>query len=107
MIKNKFLKVIIIIIIVVFISAYYISNSGYYEYHMQQKTVLTNDKIKEFEEDVKNGKNIDEKIYLEDMDKDYSNNISNIIYKISTDGTKVTRKIIKKLFKKLSYLVED
>lgn len=107
MIKNKFLKVIIIIIIVVFISAYYISNSGYYEYHMQQKTVLTNDKIKEFEEDVKNGKNIDEKIYLEDMDKDYSNNISNILYKISTDGTKVTRKIIKKLFKKLSYLVED
>ena len=74
---------------------------------MQQKTVLTNDKIKEFEEDVKNGKNIDEKIYLEDTDKDYSNNISNIIYKISTDGTKVTRKIIKKLFKKLSYLVED
>lgn len=107
MIKNKFLKVIIIIIIVVFISAYYISNSGYYEYHMQQKTVLTNDKIKEFEEDVRNGKNIDEKIYLEDMDKDYSNNISNIIYKISTDGTKVTRKIIKKIFKKLSYLVED
>ena len=107
MIKNKFLKVIIIIIIVVFVSAYYISNSGYYEYHMQQKTVLTNDKIKEFEEDVKNGKNIDEKIYLEDTDKDYSNNISNIIYKISTDGTKVTRKIIKKLFKKLSYLVED
>ena len=107
MIKNNFLKVIIIIIIVIFVSAYYISNSGYYEYHMQQKTVLTNDKIKEFEEDVKNGKNIDEKIYLEDTDKDYSNNISNIIYKISTDGTKVTRKIIKKLFKKLSYLVED
>ena len=105
--KNKLFKPIIIIILIIFISAYYVSNSGYYEYHMQQKTVLTNDKIKEFEEDVKNNKDIDIKNYLEYEEVDYSNKLSNLVYDFSNNGVKVSRKIIKTLFKKLSYLVED
>ena len=105
--KNKLFKPIIIIILIIFISAYYVSNSGYYEYHMQQKTVLTNDKIKEFEEDVKNNKDIDIKNYLEYEEVDYSNKLSNLVYDFSNNGVKVSRKIIKRLFKKLSYLVED
>ena len=107
MLKNKFFKFILIIIIIIFISSYYISNSGYYEYHMQQRTILTNEKIIEFEKDVKNGTNIDLKTYLENDNIDYSNKLSNLLYELSNKGTKITRKIIKALFKKLSYLVED
>ena len=107
MLKNKFVKFILIIIIIIFISSYYISNSGYYEYHMQQRTILTNEKIIEFEKDVKNGTNIDLKTYLENDNIDYSNKLSNLLYELSNKGTKITRKIIKALFKKLSYLVED
>ena len=107
MLKNKFIKFILIIIIIIFISSYYISNSGYYEYHMQQRTILTNEKIIEFEKDVKNGTNIDLKTYLENDSIDYSNKLSNLLYELSNKGTKITRKIIKALFKKLSYLVED
>ena len=105
--KNKVFKPIIIIILIIFISSYYVSNSGYYEYHMQQKTVLTNEKIKEFEEDVKNNKDIDIKNYLEYEEVDYSNKLSNLVYDFSNNGVKVSRKVIKALFKKLSYLVED
>ncbi len=105
--KNKFLKFIIIVILIIYISSYYVSNSGYYEYHMQQKTILTNERIKEFEKDVKNNENIDIKNYLDNEEHDYSNKMSNIMYSISDKGTKVTRKIIKYLFRKLSYLVED
>ena len=107
MLKNKFIKFILIIIIIIYISSYYISNSGYYEYHMQQRTILTNEKIIEFEKDVKNGTNIDLKTYLENDNIDYSNKLSNLLYELSNKGTKITRKIIKALFKKLSYLVED
>ena len=105
--KNNILKPIIIIIFLIYISAYYVSNSGYYEYHVQQKTILTNDKIKEFEHDIKNNQNIDIKDYLDYEEIDYSNKLSNIVYDFSDKGTNVSRKIIKLLFKKLSYLVED
>ena len=107
MLKNKYLKLISIIILISFLSAYYISNSGYYEYRMQERTILTNEKIKEFEQDVKNKENIDIKTYLDTSEIDYSNNMTNLMYKISDNGTKITKKIIKTIFKKLSYLTED
>ena len=107
MLKNKYLKLISIIILISFLSAYYISNSGYYEYRMQERTILTNEKIKEFEQDVKNKENIDIKTYLDTSEIYYYNNMTNLMYKISDNGTKITKKIIKTIFKKLSYLTED
>ncbi len=104
--KNKYIKYIVIIILIIYISSYYVANSGYYEYHKQIETVIINEKIKEFENDLKEGKNIDNKKYL-NPPIDYTNKISNTLYNISTNGTKITRKVIKYLFKKVSYLMED
>lgn len=105
--KNNFLKISILIISFIFICAYYISNSVYYEYELQQRTIITNQKIKEFEEDIKNGLDIDTKKYLDTEKKDYTNNITNAMYNLSEKGTKLTRKCINYLFKKISHLVED
>lgn len=107
MIKSKSLKLIIVITILIYISAYYVSSSGYYEYRLQEKTVLTNDKIKEFERDVKNNEYIDIKDYLVTEEVDYSNKITNLVYDLSDNGVKISRKCIRAIFKKLSYLVED
>ena len=98
-IKKSTLKLILIIIILIYISSYYIANSGYYEYDLQRRTVLTNEKIKEFEEDVKN--------YLENEETDYSNKITDIVYNSSDKGTKLVRKLVKYVFKKIGDLVED
>ena len=68
------------IILLVFICSYYVSNSGYYEYHMQERTILTNEKIKEFERDVEKNKDIDIKDYLEYEEVDYSNKFTDLIY---------------------------
>ena len=106
-IKNKTPKYILIIIILIYIASYYVANSGYYEYHMQEKTILTNQKIKEFEEDVKNNENIDIKDYLTYEDVDYTNRLTNLVYNLSDKGNEVTKKCLRLLFKKLSYLVED
>ena len=106
-IKNKHIKAIIINIIIIYTACYYVAYSGYYEYHIQEKTIMTNKKIKEFEEDVKNNKNIDIKDYLSYEEVDYTNKLTNLIYGISDKGNKMARKIIKSIFKKLSYLVED
>ena len=105
--KNKLLNFILIIIILIYIASYYVANSGYYEYHLQEKTVLTNEKIKEFEDDVRNNRNIDIKDYVVSEEVDYTNKISNLVYDISNMSNNVARKCIKAIFKRLSYLVED
>lgn len=104
---KKLIKLLIIITIIVFISSYMIAESGYYEYTMQQRTIITNEKIKEFEEDIKNNKNIDLKEYLNKEQNDYSNKITNLVYSISDNSNKLARKVIKYIFKRLGSLVED
>lgn len=84
-----------------------ISESGYYEYTMQQRSVITNEKIKEFEQDIKNNKEIDLIKYLSDDDINYSNKITTFVYNISDNSNKIARKVIKSLFRKLGTLIEE
>ena len=82
--KKNIFKLVIIMLIITFTIMYIISSTGYYEYNMQSKTILTNDKIKQFEEDVKNNKDIDIKKYYE-KEKDYSNKFTNSINTLSNN----------------------
>ena len=104
---KKIIKIIIIIIFAIFIASYLVSSSGYYEYRVQQQSIITNEKIKEFEEDIKNNENIDLKEYLEKEQNDYTNKFTTIVYNISENSNKFAKKAIKYIFKKLGSLVED
>lgn len=105
---DKFLiKMILVVIMVVFVVSYAISESGYYEYTMQQRTVITNEKIKEFEQDIKDNKDIDLVEYLEKDEINYSNKVTNLVYNISDNSNKLARKLIKAIFKKLGSFVEE
>lgn len=105
--NKKITKLILLITVIIFISSYLIASSGYYEYTMQQRTIITNEKIKEFETDIKNNENIDIKEYLSKEEVDYTNKFTTLVYNISESSNELTRKLIKALFKKLSVLVED
>lgn len=105
--NKNIIKILTLTILIVFISSYLIASTGYYEYTMQQKTIITNEKIKEFENDIKNNQNIDIKDYLEEENIDYSNKFTNLVYNISDNSNKLARKAIKYLFKKIGSLVED
>lgn len=104
---KKIIKIIIIIIFTIFIASYLVSSSGYYEYRVQQQSIIINEKIKEFEEDIKNNENIDLKEYLEKEQNDYTNKFTTIVYNISENSNKFAKKAIKYIFKKLGSLVED
>ena len=104
---KKILKLTIILITVIFVASYFVSESGYYEYTMQQRSIITNEKIKEFEEDVKNNANIDLKEYLKKEQVDYSNKFTNLVYNISDNSNKLAKKAIKYVFRKLGSLIED
>ena len=105
--NKSLIKLFFLVIVIIFISSYLIASTGYYEYTMQQRTIITNEKIKEFEEDIKNNEFIDIKDYLEEEEIDYSNKFTNLVYSISDNSNKLARKAIKYIFKKLSTLVED
>ncbi len=70
--KNYFMQIVIALFIM-FLVVYIVGESGYYESTLHNETVLTNEQIKKFEEDVINGETVDLNNYLLEEKKDYSN----------------------------------
>ena len=101
------IKIFLLLISIAFISSYLVASSGYYEYQLQQRIILTNEQIKEFEEDIKNNQYIDLKDYSQKEQLDYTNKLTNFVYNISENSSNLTRKIMKKIFQKLGSMVED
>lgn len=96
---------VMLIFFIIFISIFMASKSGYYEYENRNRKEFTEEKIKEFEEDVKLGKNIDIKDYLTDNEKNYENKVtkigetaSSLITNGVTKGIEGTIKVFEKLF---------
>ena len=101
--KNIFLKILSILFFI-YLSLYLMDNLGYYNISTK-KTILTSEKIKQFENDIKNGQSIDLVNYVE-QDTDYNNIYSDIGYNISigiekilNEGLGTIGKFLKKLLK--------
>lgn len=103
---KKLIKYLCIFTILIFLFTYFIEYSGYYEYNLQNKKNLTDAQIKQFEEDVKAGKDIDLNSYLTETTTDYSNSLTrttseanlklnNYLKKIITGGFDILGKFIK------------
>lgn len=102
--SNIFLRLLSILFFI-FIALYIALESGYYETKVQKEVQLTNDKIKAFEEDVKNNKVVNLDSYLEKKEVNYSNRVSafgnkltNVLAKTITNGLSSVFDIIKTLF---------
>lgn len=101
---NWFLRLLFILFIV-FLGLYIASISGYYETQVGNKVALTEDAIRDFENDVLDGKTVDINTYLKEETKDYSNSFTNIgdkfsesIQKVLTEGVKGVWDAVKVLF---------
>ncbi len=71
-----------------------------YRNKLTTKTILTEEQIKKFEEDVKNGVNIDINDYVV-KDKDYQNDVTRVNDTISSLINKVFKQIFKYLLKSI------
>lgn len=92
---NKLIKIALLIITILFLSLYFSNyNTEYYE----TKTYLTEEAIKKYEKDLKDGKNIISHNYIP-KEKDYDNTISKL-------GIKTSNLIDKIINKSLKYLVK-
>ena len=89
---KKLFRIFIFFLFISFLVLYFSQANGYYEDLNNKKSYLTEDKIKEFEEDVKNGKEIKVENYVVNLKKAYGNTIS--------DFGLFTSKTFAKYFKK-------
>lgn len=101
--KNWFLTILGILFII-YIGLYSMDSLGYYNIAAKNK-VITEEKLLEFEADIKNGKYVDIKDYVRDT-TNYKNAYSNLGYNVSVGidnilnkGLKKVGDILKKLFK--------
>ena len=76
---KKTIKIIIIVIIIFFFSLYF---SRYTNHYYRNNTTLTEEAIKKYEKDLKEGKKINSNNYKE-LEKNYNNNITKIGIKTS------------------------
>lgn len=102
--KHNFFKTLFILVFLLFLALFIASKTGYYEKSVKDKTFLTNKKLKEFEKDISEGKNVDAKDYFP-KEVDYSNvftksanNISNKIGLVVNYKAKNIWDFIKTLF---------
>ncbi len=76
---------------------------GYYQNRNEKAKILTDKEIKEFENDINMGKNVDIKKYVLYEDKDYTNGLSDDIYKVSLKIEKTLDKTIRMIFTSVDF----
>lgn len=104
---DRYLKIIFIGLIIGFICMIVASKGGYYEYKLGEKVNLTDEAIKKFEEDIKNGKDIVLEDYVDTEVVDYNNNVSKLGKKISTTIQKTFTKGMKYIFSSLDNILNN
>ena len=80
--KNNFLRIMSLAVFLIFLALYYSSNAGIIDYQARNRTALTEEQIKMFEDDVKNNVEIDIKKYLDDFITASKPIIDNQIYSL-------------------------
>lgn len=105
--RDNFLKIMALTVFLIFMALYYSSNAGLIDYQARNKTVLTEEQIKIFEEDVKNNVEIDIKKYLENTEDQYDNNISKTTLKLSNTIGKTVQSALDFLFDRLENVMKS
>ncbi len=102
----KYFKIILIILIFSFLGLFFIYQNGYYERFNNETKILTEAKIKEYEEDLKNGVDVSKKEYIT-VKMNYTNSYTRGLLKISHKIEKGINSIIKYIFKELSKQINE
>ncbi len=103
----KVFNTIFIILLILFLTLYTSQATGYYNYEQHKKMVLTEEKMKQFEKDIKEGKNLSLENYLENPIKNNQNKISRFGYQISYNIGHYTKLGIRKTFGFLSKIINE
>ena len=104
--KKNVIRFSFLTIFLFFLGLYLYQASNYYEYLNYKRTKINYTKMKEFEEDLKNGVDITKKDYI-DNDKTYSNTIYKLGMGTSNVIEKVFNKVMQYIFSETSDVVNS
>ena len=103
---GKGVKIFLILICISYIALYFSYRNGYYEIRNNERKLLTDEMIKEYEDDLKNGVDVTNKEYTV-IREDYSNTYTQSLLKVSKKIENSLDKIIKYFFKKISTSINE
>lgn len=104
---RKILLLVVLSFFTFFVVLLLAQSQGYYKTRSQKAKILTDEQIVKFEQDIKDGKKIDVKKYILYEDKDYSNDVSDKIYRFSLTIEGIFDKTIRLIFNGASKAVND
>ena len=106
-IRAQLFRIIVIISFVCFLTLFIANRYGYYEFRNYERTMLTLEQIKQFEQDVQDGKEIDLQNYLTNIRKNYQNNISRAGLTISNTVSNIVRRGVEGGFDFISRMINE
>ncbi len=104
---SKIFWKIFLALFIAFFALYVSEATGYYEFEQHKRVTLTQDKIKEFEQDIADGKNVDIKDYMGEREINYQTKISNTGLKISEGIGKWAQDGLGAAFNFLNQIMEE
>lgn len=103
---NKVFKMSVIILFAIYITIFVSNKYGYFEYQKLKQVTLTQEQIKKFEEDVKNGINVEIEDYLDNVNVNYQTKLSQAGLDVSNVLSDTIEKGVNGFFGYINKLVE-
>lgn len=105
--KESIFKFILLCFIICFLVILFAGKTGYYEKKLRDNSILTEEQIKKFEEDLKEGKDVDISNYVINKNKDYTTKLTSDVYSVSLKLEKTIDKIVKFIFNVVGKNIND
>ncbi len=103
---KNIVRIIIFTLLILYSTLYVMQALGYYEYSNNKTNTLTNEAIKKFEDDVKQGKNIKASDYVK-KNVNYNNKISKSGLALSNLVETIFDNAMEFIFKEISKAIDE
>lgn len=103
--KEKIFKSVFILLLIIYLCLYFSDKSGLYDYKNYKKVSLTNEQIRHFEQDIKDGKPINIDNYMIEEKNFKNNKLGNMSKKLSYTISDTLENILSSSYDFLSKLV--
>ena len=105
--RYKIFKWSFTMLFIIFMTLYFSQLTGYYEYQNYQKMIMTEEQIKQFEQDIKDGLEVDIKDYTVNAVRNYDNSFSNLGLNLSKIISGVVEDSVIRLFGSIADYVNE
>lgn len=105
--KYKIFKWTFLFFLVIFLTLYFSQLTGYYEFKNYERMTLTEEQIAKFEQDVRDGKEVDIQNYVVSTERDYQNKFSKLGLSLSTGISDFIKSGVIKIFGAIAGFVSE